>query len=155
MNIMHDGGGAFKRDGEFVLGEVANRVEVLNSLSHGLTSVCDNNGNAILKNQWRAERGDLEEAKSTIYLLWCMDYLQPNVVEAMWTRNFFLDQAELKVEHVEARLKEVAGKKAKNQALADQYEDAYENWLEENEEKVPKQGLVMKEASLDGSYWAE
>jgi hypothetical protein len=50
-------------------------------------------------------------------------------------------------------LQEVGGKPAHNQSLVDKYVDAYESWLQEYEEVVPKQGLQIAADGLDGCYW--
>ena len=115
-------------------------------MSHGLTSVCDNHANTIIKNQWKSERCGENELLDSIYLLWCTDWLQPDDVKKMFTHNFFLDVNDLKVSDVEAWLQEVGGKPAHNQSLVDKYVDAYE-------EVVPKQGLQIVADGLDGHYW--
>jgi len=51
--------------------DVATQLVVLSSMSHGLTSVCDNHANAIIKNQWKSEHCGENELLDSIYLLWC------------------------------------------------------------------------------------
>ena len=54
--ILHDDGGAFKKDGELILGDGADRCVVFPAVSHGELSVLDNKCFAVVKNWWRAER---------------------------------------------------------------------------------------------------
>ena len=91
-----------KPGGNLVFQDVATQLVVLSSMSHGLTSVCDNHANAIIKNQWKSERCGENELLDSIYLLWCTDWLQPDDVKKMFTHNFFLDVKDLKVSDVEA-----------------------------------------------------
>jgi len=49
--MIHDGRNLFKIDGEFILADGADRLEILPSTMHGELSPLDNKINAIAKNQ--------------------------------------------------------------------------------------------------------
>jgi hypothetical protein len=72
--VIHDGGNSFKIDGEFILADGADRLEVLPSVTHGELSPLDNKINAIAKNQWRTECSGDDFSKQDLYLLWCFDW---------------------------------------------------------------------------------
>lgn len=151
--VIHDGGNSFKDEGELILEEVADIVHVQPSLSHGVVSVCDNNRNAVIKNQWRAERAGECEWVDALYLLWCCDWLEPEQTKANWVQNFHLGNEGLSLTAVADRLTKVKSDHAGKKAREEQYVSAYLAWAEEHEEVVPSKGLVVEEGGLDGSYW--
>ena len=54
--VIHDQGGAFKLEGNFILAERADRVVALPAEQHGELSVLDNKLNAVAKQKWRSHR---------------------------------------------------------------------------------------------------
>ena len=89
--MIHDGGNSFKIDGEFILADGADRLEILPSATHGELSPLDNKINAIAKNQWCRD----EFSKQDLYLLWCFDWSEPAAIKSCWTQNFMLDVKKL------------------------------------------------------------
>jgi hypothetical protein len=51
--VLHDHGGAFKKDREFILAERSDRVVALPPEQHGELSGLDNKLNAVAKHMWR------------------------------------------------------------------------------------------------------
>ena len=105
MRMIHDGGNSFKIDGEFILGDGADRLEILPSATHGELSPLDNKINAIAKNQWRTERSGEDFSKQDLYLLWCFDWAEPAAIKSCWTQNFMLDVKKLSLAATMDRLR--------------------------------------------------
>jgi hypothetical protein len=75
--VIHNSGNSFKINGEFILADGADRLEILPSATHGELSPLDNKINAIAKNQWQTERSGDDFSKQDLYLLWCFDWAEP------------------------------------------------------------------------------
>ena len=151
--ILHDAGGAFKKDGESILVEHADRVVVLPSVQHGELSVLDNKVNAVAKAQWRAGRHNEDFSWDAFLLLVYLERVGQDAITSYWTQNFMLDMPELTVEAVEKRLTHINGAPPVRQHLADQYIDAYATWAEEHNEVVPVYEGDVPLGGLDGPYW--
>ena len=54
--VIHDQGGTFKLEGNFILAERADRIVALPAEQHGKLSVLDNKLNAVAKQKWRSHR---------------------------------------------------------------------------------------------------
>ncbi len=150
--VIHDGGNSFKIDGESILGDGAERVEVLPSATHGELSPLDNKLNAIAKNQWRTERGDGDFSKQDLYLLWCFDWLEPAAIKSCWVQNFMLDVKKVTLEATADRLR---GKRFSRGGLMEKYIAAYESWREEHGQKMKESEFRTLESTLDGSFWTK
>lgn len=150
--VIHDGGNSFKIDGEFILGDGADRLEVLPSATHGELSPLDNKLNAIAKNQWRTERGDGDFSKQDLYLLWCFDWLERDAIKSCWVQNFMLD---VKKVTLEATMERLRGKTFSRGGLMEKYIVAYENWREEHGQEMEEEEFCALESTLDGSFWTK
>jgi hypothetical protein len=154
--VIHDAGNAFKKDGEFILGDGADKVSIMPTEPHGEISVLDNNGFGTAKNWWRAERkkwcGD-DFSKQGLYLLWCIDYVKQDVIERMWTRNFLLDVPKLSLAALDERLSGKDNLTFANQVRMWQYVEAYKEFLAEKGQEVDGELLCALDSGLDGGYW--
>jgi len=105
--VLQDAGNCFKKDGEFILADGADRVETFPPAPHGELSVCDNNIWGIAKKWWRKEReqycGD-DFTKQALHLLWSIDWVTSDAIKACWDRNFLLDVRKPSLEGVDERL---------------------------------------------------
>ena len=147
--VIHDGGNSFKIDGEFILADGADRLEILPSATHGELSPLDNKINAIAKNQWRTERSGDDFSKQDLYLLWCFDWAEPAAIKSCWTQNFMLDVKKLSLAATMDRLR---GKKFSRGKIMEKYIAAYESWREEQGQVMEETEFRALESSLDGSY---
>lgn len=151
--IIHDAGGAFKKDGEYILSERADRVVVLPPVQHGELSVLDNKVNAVAKAQWRAARHNEDFSWDAFLLLVYLERVGQDSITSFWTKNFLLDEPQLTVEAVERRLSKVNKRDMVRAGLADKYADAYATWAEEHDEVVPVYDGDVPLGGLDGPYW--
>jgi hypothetical protein len=148
--IMHDDGGSFKKDGEYVLADGADRHIVFPSVSHGELSVLDNMLFAVAKNQWRTERGNTDLSHDDLYLLWCIDWAAKPAIRSYWVNNFMLGGQEVSLKACEDQLR---GKQNSRQPLEERYIAAYESWrVESGQEVLPAQWEALDDY-LDGKYW--
>jgi hypothetical protein len=150
--MIHDGGNSFKIDGEFILADGADRLEILPSATHGELSPLDNKINAIAKNQWRTERSGDDFSKQDLYLLWCFDWAEPAAIKSCWTQNFMLDMKKLSLAATADRLQ---GKKFSRGKIMEKYIAAYESWREEQGRGMGESEFQALESNLDGFYWAK
>ena len=150
--MIHDGGNSFKIDGEFILADGADRLEILPSATHGELSPLDNKINAIAKNQWRTERSGDDFSKQDLYLLWCFDWAEPAAIKSCWTQNFMLDVKKLSLAATADRLR---GKKFSRGKIMEKYIAAYKSWREEQGQGMQESEFRALESNLDGSYWTK
>lgn len=151
--IIHDDGNSFKKDDELIFDEVADRVVVLPSVCHGELSVLDNKLFAVAKNQWRTERPGDDFSQDALYLLWCIDWAEPEHVQGYWTRNFMLDIQPLSLAAVHDRLMSERTKGFVRQDLYENYVTSYKIWKAERGEDIEEEPLQALESDLDGVYW--
>lgn len=153
MTVLHDDGNAFKRGSDLILEDGSQEVFVFPSLSHGFLSPCDNKANAVAKAMWRAERPPDNEAKAALHLLWCFDWLKKDSLVNDWSRNFFLGRDKLTLNAVKDRLQ---CRNKSNDFVVEheaKYSEAYIEWKEEHEERVPSDDPIVQQTELDGPYW--
>ena len=151
--ILHDGGPAYKIDGEYILEDGADRLVVLPSEQHGKLSPEDNWLNAIAKELWRADRTMLDFSYDALLLLSKLESVGQDDVKKMWRHNFLLDKRKLTLQAVQDRIGHVRGKKRSRQNLAKQYEDAYKEWGATHVE-VPWANRPQElKGELDGEHW--
>ncbi len=151
--ILHDMGGAFKMDGEFLLAERANKVIPLPAEQHGELSVLDNKFNAVVKELWRAKRHNGDFSWDAFLLFIFVHRVGQDSITSWWTQNFLLDVPNLTLSVVDKRLKEVSGRRPIRQDLADQYEQQYSIWLEDHDEADLVYEGDVEAGGLDGAYW--
>ena len=153
---MHDAGNEFKIDGEFILGDGAEREFVFTPATHGEASVLDNNWFAIAKNWWRTERekfcGD-DVDKQSVYLLYCIDYYKSKQIQDLYNRNFLLGGVQPTLVAVDKLLNKSTRLTFENQELMDKYLDTYGQWCRENNVEDPLSPLDALDVGLDGPYW--
>lgn len=151
--ILHDGGPAYKIDGEYILADGADRLVVLPSEQHGKLSPEDNWLNAIAKELWRADRTMRDFSYDSLLLLSKLESVGQDDVAKMWRHNFLLDKRELTLQAVQDRIGHVRGKRRSRQYLAKQYEDAYNDWSAAHVE-VPWTNRPQElKGELDGAHW--
>lgn len=151
--VLHDGGPAYKINGQYILADGANRLVVLPSEQHGKLSPLDNWLNAIAKNLWRADRTNSNFSYDALILLKKLESVGQLDITKMWTHNFMLDAPKVTLTAVEEMLGEVRSKTPVRQVCADQYRDAYMSWSEMHTEIPLGQMSVELEQDLDGVYW--
>lgn len=155
-HVMHDAGNEFKIDGEFILGDGAEREFVFTPATHGEASVLDNNWFAIAKNWWRTERekfcGD-DVDKQSVYLLYCIDYYKSKQIQDLYNRNFLLGGVQPTLVAVDKLLNKSTTLTFENQELMDKYLDTYGQWCRENNVEDPLSPLDALDVGLDGPYW--
>ena len=151
--VIHDQGGAFKLDREYILGEQADRVAPLPAEQHGELSVLDNKLNAVAKQKWRSYRHNGDHAWDGFLLLVELEQVGQDSITSWWTYNFLLGVPEITLTAVRDCLREVKGRRPIRQDLADLYEDKYAEWLDENDEVKPVYEGDVPEGVLDGDYW--
>ena len=122
--VLHDGGGAFKIKGEYILGDGADILLTFPMESHGELSVLDNKIFAIAKAWWRVERKKMISSKHALYLLYCIDSVKKESIKSMWDQNFFLGEKKLSLATVEDHLRGKKKMKEKKFALYVKYLDA-------------------------------
>ena len=152
--ILHDQGGAFKKDGEFVFEiDGADRVVAFPAEQHGELSVLDNKLNAVAKHKWRQHRHNGDFSWDAFVLLVELSRVKQSSISKWWRHNFLLDVPTLTVAAVEERLRAVKNREPLRQRLSDYYEDCYTTWTEEHNEV--ELGYEGDEAlgGLDGEYW--
>jgi transposase len=150
--VLHDDGNAFKKDGELMLADGADRCVVFPPVTHGELSVLDNKVFAVAKNQWRTERGGTDLSRDDLYLLWCIDWARKEAIRSYWDHNFMLDVKKLSLAAAEERLR---GTPNWRWLLEEHYVASYESWREEHGEVVQEQQWDALESYLDGAYWTK
>jgi hypothetical protein len=148
--ILHDKGGSFKKDGELLLADGADRCLTFPVETHGEHSVLDNKVFSVAKAQWRTERGGTDFAHDDLYLLWCIDWADKKAIRSYWRNNFMLDAATLSLKAAEDHLR---GKTKSLMPLEEHYVGAYESWRAESDEDVKAQQWAALDSYLDGDYW--
>lgn len=151
--ILHDGGGAYKIDGEYILDDGANLVLVLPSAQHGELSPLDNKLNAVAKLLWKQRRTGKDHAYDAFLLLVCIMQTSAESIRSWWTQNFLLDAKSLTLGAVEEALAKKGGKTPIRQALADEYLHAYGMWAHENVEHDIGMQDDEPDQGLNGDYW--
>lgn len=154
--VLHDAGNSFKIDGEYILADGADRLEVFPSAPHGELSVLDNKLFAIAKIYWRAEREKFcgsDFSKQALYLLWCIDWLSKEQIKSCWVHNFLLDLPKLSLQVCDERLAQTNRLTFKNQTRQWDYMEAYANWLKEHGEEALGDEFQALDSGLDGAYW--
>lgn len=152
--ILHDHGGAFKKDGEFImLADGADRVVPLPPEQHGELSVLDNKLNAVAKQMWRQHRHNGDFSWDAFLLLVELHRVGQDSIESWWKHNFLLDVREVTLGAVQERLNAVNGRRPIRQDRADYYDQCYSCWLEENDEVELGYEGDEELGGLDGAYW--
>lgn len=126
--IIHDQGGAFKMDGEFIFEEDADCVRTMPPDQHGELSVLDNKLNAVAKNRWRAMRKGEDFAYDALILLKCLGEVSQQSITKWWRSNFMLDFPELTLEKVKAHLRTGKGNHELRDAKREVYLESYAQW---------------------------
>jgi transposase len=150
--VMHDGGGSFKFNGEYILADGADRHFVLPAATHGELSPLDNKVNAIAKNQWRTERKGDDFSYDDLYLLWCFDWVKPASIKSFWVQNFMLNEKKLSLVTTADRLR---GKDFSRREILEKYIADYESWCLDRGEPVSEGAFEALDSKLDGSYWTK
>jgi hypothetical protein len=150
--ILHDGGTAFKIDGQLIMDDGANRSVVLPSLQHGELSVCDNKLNAVAKALWKQMRTNIDHSYDAILLLHCIQVTKKESIQAWWQENFLLGASRLTLRVVDTQLKKKGKKTPIRQATADRYIRSYDKWTGEHEIDVAR-GFEAPVDGPDGPYW--
>jgi hypothetical protein len=145
--ILHDGGTAFKIDGQLIMDDGANRTVVLPSLQHGELSVCDNKLNAVAKALWKQMRTNIDHSYDAVLLLHCIQVTKKESIQAWWQENFLLGASRLTLRVVDTQLKKKGKKTPIRQATADRYIRSYDKWAGEHDEIDVSRGF---EAPVDG-----
>jgi hypothetical protein len=151
--VLHDQGGSFKLDGEFILAERSEAVIVFPAEQHGELSVLDNKLNAVAKHKWHQERHNADFAWDAFLLFVELHRVGQDSISSWWTFNFLLDVPVLTLTAVENRLKESNGRRPIRQDLADQYDQQYSIWLQDHDEVELVYEGDEEEDALDGAYW--
>ena len=152
--ILHDHGGAFKKDGEFILlQDGADRVVPLPAEQHGELSVLDNKLNAVAKHLWRQHRHNGDFSWDAFLLFVELHRVGQDSIESWWKHNFLLDTAEVTLGTVQERLDAVNGKRPIRQDRADYYDQCYSSWLEEHDEVELGYEGDEELGGLDDAYW--
>ena len=151
--ILHDHGGAFKMDREFVLADRADRVVALPPEQHGELSILDNKLNAVAKQMWRQERHNADFAWDAFLLFVMLHRVGQDSIISWWTHNFLLDVPEVTLRAVDDRLKESNGGRPLRQDVADQYDQLFSTWSEEHDEVELVYEPDIEAGELDGAYW--
>jgi hypothetical protein len=124
--ILHDHGGSFKKDSEFILlVDGADLVVPLPSEQHGELSVLDNKLNAVAKQMWRQHRHNGDFSWDAFLLFVELHQVGQDSIESWWKHNFLLDAAEVTLGAVLERLNAVNGKRPIRQDRADYYDQCY------------------------------
>ena len=152
--ILHDGGGAFKKDKRFILAEEADRIERLPKEQHGELSVLDNKLNGVAKSLWRQQRHNGNFAWDAFVLLTRLQSVDRSSIVSWWRQNFMLDLPEMLRNLVGERLKFKDGDLPIRQHLADTYVEAYHEWREDNDEKDLCYEGDTPLGGLNGPYWS-
>jgi hypothetical protein len=154
-HVLHDGGNVFKKKKQLIVGEWAERVEVMPSAPHGEMSIVDHSCNAISKNNWdQARLPTDDEWVVVLKLLLEYDRIDPAAIQRMWVRNFLLDKDKLTLANVEDMLRGNKNVTTKRDCLMDAYKAAYHTFKEEREAQGIKEFKRDEGDELDGSYWA-
>ena len=155
-HVLHDCGGAFKNGGNWILADGAGMHYTFPPAPHGELSVNDNNGFAIAKTYWRSERekycGD-DFSKQALYLLYCIDWVEPSVIQRCWEKNFLLDVEKPSLELCDERLNANNRMTFSNQVRKYQYLKAYSDWLDETDDGEAEGVFAALHNDLDGEYW--
>lgn len=150
--MIHDAGGEYKKDKDYILADGAADHFVLRSETHGEVSPLDNRFFAIAKRWWRLERrsfcGD-DVAKQNLYLLYCIDFVNAEQIQAQWNRNFLLEKEKLSLKDVDAMLAETTRLTTANQDREAMYLAAYDAFVQGG----GLQDFPPQTGSLDGAYW--
>lgn len=151
--VLHDLGGAFKKDREFILDERSEKVIPFPAEQHGELSVLDNKLNAVAKTKWRKERHTADFSWDSFLLFVELHRVDQESISSWWTFNFLLDVPHLTLAAVEKRLKESNGRLPVRQELADRYDQQYSIWLQDHDEvELVYEGDLVDD-ELDGPYW--
>jgi len=151
--IFHDGGPAFKVNGEYVFEEGANEVIVFPSVQHGRLSVLDNYLFGIAKTTWRSERSNSNFSWDAVKLIQCIDWVGQDSISNMWRHNFLLDKAQLSLQDVEDLMDRGPKTAFANADKKLMYDEAYRKYLINHEDKYNVPHDEMLETTLDGPYW--
>ncbi len=151
--VLHDQGGSFKMDREFILAERSQKVIPFPAEQHGELSVLDNKLNAVAKQQWRNNRHNGDFAWDAFLLFVELHRVGQDSIRSWWTFNFLLDIPLITLKAVDDRLKEVSGGRPIRQDLADQYDKQYSIWLQDHDEVelIYEGDLVEEELDDDHS----
>jgi len=120
--VLHDDGNSFKKNGELILEDGADRCIVFPAVTHGELSVLDNKLFAVAKNKWRTERSGINLSRDDLHLLWCIDWATKEAIRSYWRWNFMLDVPQLSLAAAEDQLR---GKKKKSFRLEERYVGAF------------------------------
>ena len=151
--ILHDGGSAYKLEGEYILEDGASELEILPSIQHGRLSPLDNKLNAVAKNLWKADRSNKDFVYDSLLLMKKLESVGQDDISKWWVENFMLDAPELTLNFVAKRLESIRGKEPIRQILADKYLAQYDKWSSENVEQAIRAPPKALECGLDGSYY--
>jgi hypothetical protein len=154
--VLHDAGNSFKIGGEYILADGAQMHFVFPPAPHSEMSILDNNLFAIAKRWWCTERekycGD-DFSKQALYLLHCIDRIEPEQVKVAWDRNFMLDLEKLSLQALDERLRESNRLTFPNQVREFQYIEAYNTWLNEQDSEDQEEVFEALNSDLDGASW--
>jgi len=154
--ILIDAGNSFKKDGEQMLADGADRLEIFPSAPHGELSVCDNNIWSIAKKWWRLERKTYcgeDFTKEALHLLWSIDWVKKEAIKACWVRNYLLGVQKPTLVAVDEMLKQNNRLTFANADRQWQYVTAYETWLQEHANEAESEPFLALNTLLDGAYW--
>ncbi len=152
---LRDGGPAFKKRSDPIVEQYAQEVHILESATHGESSIVDCNVNSIAKNNWDSMRDNCEfEWQDTINLLHAYDNVDSESIKRMWVRNFLLDKKAPTLRDVENMLRGnknvVSGRAMRHEA----YKQSYYDHLQQKEREGHIDFKRTEGYELDGGYWA-
>lgn len=125
----------------------SNWVKTFLSKPHGELSVLDNKAFAIAKQQWIAGRDREDHSRGDLFLLKCIQELNPVTIQGFWRKNFFLDMRDLQLNAVKDRLQKVPKSRY---CLVEKWIASYEEWAHDNDIDVADEVFNDLISRLDG-----
>ncbi|MES2626687.1 MAG: hypothetical protein V4628_15480 [Pseudomonadota bacterium] len=151
--VLHDLGGAFKKDPKFILDERSEKVIPFPTEQHGELSVLDNKLNAVAKTKWRQERHNADFSWDAFLLFVELHRVDQESISSWWTFNYLLNVPHLTLAAVEKRLKgQMDGYLFDRSSLTATISNT-RIWLQDHDEvELVYEGDLVDD-ELDGPYW--
>ena len=125
IRVMHDKGGSFIFEKEYILADGADRVKTMPADQHGEFSVLDNKVNAVVKALWRKERTNENFAYDSVLLLNCIDRAPQADTTKYWRKNYMMGKGAPSKVAVEKMLREGTRNNILREVRREQYLEAY------------------------------
>jgi hypothetical protein len=133
-HVLRDNGPAYKKNGVDLIAQYAARVETLEPVTHGETSVIDRYVNSVAKAAWVTKRvPDAPEWVDALNLLLEYDKVDSRAIKSMWANNFLLDRKRLTIQAVEDQLRNTQKVETPRDRRHAQYKAAYHAHMEAKE----------------------